>query len=210
LIAKKQNLYYFETSHALEESWAKAKKNDFIETKGKRFYFLEEKRLFEDGLLCSPLFAGFIAKRKIEKLAKQRKGIILAGSPRTLPEAKELMPLIIKLYGIKKILILEIKLSEKESIRRNSKRRICSQCRHPVPFTPETKNLRRCPICGGKLIIRVIDKEETIKVRLKEYKERTYPLFKYFKKINLVIKEVDGEQSIENVFKNILKVIKND
>ena len=208
LLAEKLNLFYFETSQILEESWQKANKNDYLIVAGKKFYLLDEKKLFDKGILCSPMFVSSVVKKKIKKLAKESKNIVLAGSPRTLYEGKELIPFLGDVYGIDNILVLEIKISDKESIWRNTKRKICSSCRHPIPYTSETKNLKKCPKCGGKLITRTLDNKDVIKIRLEEYKKRTYPLFKYFKKIGLTIKEIDGEQSIENVSKDILKAIK--
>ena len=208
LLAEKLNLYYFETARILEESWAKAKKDDFVEVDGgEKFLLLDEKKLFDKGILCSPPFVSFVVKRKIMALAKQNKSLVLAGSPRTLYEGKEVMPLMMDLYGAENILVLELKISDQESIWRNTRRRICSKCRYPVPFTKETQNLKKCPKCGGELVTRTLDSEDVIKVRLNQYKERTYPLFEYFKEINIRIKEINGEQSIENVFKDILRAI---
>lgn len=211
LLVGKLDLYYFETARILEESWANARKDDYVEIEdGKRFYLLDEKKLFDDGILCSPPFVTFVVKKKIKELAEQGKGIIIAGSPRTLHEGKEITPLMIDLYGIDNILVLELKVSAREAIWRNTRRKICSSCRHPVPYTAETKDLKKCPKCCGKLANRTLDTVDTMKVRLKQYKERTYPLFGYFKEIDVTVKEINGEQSIKNVHKDILKAVRND
>ncbi len=208
LLAEKINLYYFETARVLEKSWTNAKKSDYIEIDdGEKFYLLDEKKLFDKGIICSPPFVSFIVKKKIKELAEQNKNIILAGSPRTLHEGKQLMPFLIDLYGVENILVLELKISNKQAIWRNTRRKLCSKCRYPVPFTKETQKLKECPKCSGKLVTRTLDKEEVIKVRLKQYTGRTYPLFKYFKEIGVIVKEINGEQSIEDVFKDILKAI---
>ena len=211
LLVGKLNLYYFETARILEESWANVKKDDYVEIEdGKRFYLLNEKKLFDDGILCSPPFVTFVVKKRIKELAEQNKGIIIAGSPRTLHEGREIMPLMVDLYGINNILVLELKISDKEAIWRNTRRKICSSCRHPVPYTAETKDLKKCSKCGGKLANRTLDTVDTMKVRLKQYKDRTYPLFDYFKEIGILVKEINGEQIIENVHKDILGTVKND
>jgi adenylate kinase len=208
LLAEKLGLYYFETSRILEESWAKAKKEDYVEADGgEKFFLLDEKKLFDTGILCSPPFVSFVVRKKIKELADQNRSLVIAGSPRTLYEGKEVMPLMIDLYGAENILVLELKISDRESIWRNSRRKLCSKCRYPVPFTSETQNLKRCPKCGGELVTRTLDSEDVIKVRLDQYKERTYPLFEYFKELGIVIKEINGEQSIEDVFKDILKAV---
>jgi adenylate kinase family enzyme len=53
-----------------------------------------------------------------------------------------------------------------------------------------------------------LDDPETITVRLKEYENRTLPLVDYLKKESFDVKEVNGEQSVADVFKDILKAIK--
>jgi len=55
--------------------------------------------------------------------------------------------------------------------------------RHSILFNDETKDLTICPLDGSKLVKREgLDDPKTIKVRLKEYAERTYPIFDYFEK----------------------------
>jgi len=208
LLANQLKLYPFETSKVLEESWADADKDDYLKADGNKYFLLEEKQLFDSGKLCSPPFVTLVVKRKIKQLFEQGKGIVFSGSPRTVYEGKKLMPFLIDLYGLNNILALELKVSDQEVIWRNTRRRICKKCRYPVPYTPETKKLKKCPKCGGELVTRTLDTEQTMKTRLKEYKQRTYPLFGYFKQIRIAIKEINGEQSIEDVHKDVLKAVK--
>jgi len=208
LLAEKFNLYYLETSEIIVANLRDAKKGDFIKVKGKKYFLLEEKKLRESGELMNPPLISFWIKKKIKELAKEGKGIATSGSPRTLYEGKEVIPLLKKLYGSKNIKVILIELSEKASIWRNSHRRTCQLMRHPILYTRETAKLTKCPFDGSKLVFRKDDTPEIIKIRLKEYKERTFPLVDYFKKQGFKIKEVDGEQSVEKVFENILKAIK--
>lgn len=81
--------------------------------------------------------------------------------------------------------------------------------RHPILYNKETIHLTRCPLDGSKLMRRKgLDNLKTIKVRLEEYKERTFPLIELFKKQGLKVKEVSGSGSVSQVFNNILKAIK--
>lgn len=209
LLADKLGLYSFETSRVLEESWAQANKDSYIKVNEEKIFLLEEKKLFNSGALCSPPFVTIVVKKKIKELANQGRGIVFSGSPRTLYEGKELIPLMIELYGKENIVVLNLKVSDKEAIWRNTRRRICSKCRYPLPFTEENRKLKNCPKCGGKLVTRTLDTAETMKIRLKEYKKRTFPLFDYFKKTGITVKEINGEQSIENVHKDVLEFIKH-
>ncbi len=208
LLSEKLSMYYFETSRILEESWKNTnKKDNYIEVEGKKYFLIDEKELFDNGKLCSPPFVTYMVKKKIKKLADQDKGIVMAGSPRTVYEGKNIMPFIKELYETNNILVLELKVGDKEAIWRNTRRRICSKCRQPVPYTPETKDLEKCPKCGGKLVTRTLDTEQTMKTRLKEYKQRTYPLFEYFKEIGIAILEINGQQAIKEVQTDMLNTI---
>ena len=207
LLAEKLGLFYFETSKIGEAKLKQAKKGDCVVINGQKYSLAQEKKLSEKGILWTPEVVAFWVKQEIEKLSNQGKSLVLAGSPRTLYEGKELIPLLKKLYDPKNIQIILIKLSKEQTIWRNTRRRICSECRRPIFPSEETKKLTQCPKCGAKLVVREDDKKETIKVRLKEYEERTKPLIEYFKEEGLKIKEVEGEQSIEDVHKDILEVV---
>jgi adenylate kinase len=208
LLAEKFNLYYFETSRIIEEKVMEAKKGDYQKVGGKKYNLLEEKKIWETGGLCSPPLVTFWVKQKIKQLAKEKRGIVFSGSPRTLYEGERVIPLLKKLYGIKNIKVVLFKLSAKDSIWRNSHRRICELVRHPILYNKETANLRYCPLDGSKLIRRKkLDDPETIIVRLKEYKERTLPLIKYFQKEKLEVKTINAAPPPAVIFKNILRVL---
>jgi len=206
LLSEKLNIYHLETSKIIESNLVCTKSNDFVAVLGKKYFLLEEKKLREGGLLMSPPLIAFWIKNKIIELNKEGKGIVTCGSPRTLYEGKEVIPLLKKLYGINNIRVISVKLSAKESIKRNSHRKACELMRHPILFVKETVGLKYCPVDGSKLLFRKDDTPETIKIRLKEYEERTFPLIDFFKKQGLKIKEINGEQSVADVFLDILKI----
>jgi len=209
LLAEKLNLYYFETSKILEEKFSQAK-NEVFEIEGKKYSLKEEKKLWLEGKLCSPPFVTFLVLEKIKQLFKEGKNLVLSGSPRTLYEGERLIPLLKKLYGVKNIKVILLKISPKETLKRNSQRRICELMRHPILATKkEFLKLKYCPLDGSKLLKRKgLDDPETIKTRIKEYKERTLPLIDYFKKEGLKVIEISGSPPPATVFKNILKALK--
>ena len=209
LLAERLNLYYFETSRIIEESFNGVKKNEFIKIGKEKYYFYKEKELWQKGILCSPPFVAYLVEKKIKSLFKEGKNILFSGSPRTVFEAEQIMPLIEKLYGRKNIKVILMEISAKESIFRNSHRRICELMRHPILYSKETKNLKICPIDGSKLLKREgLDDPETIKVRLKEYKNRTLPLIKYLASRKLKIKKVNGQGTVAQVFRRNLAALK--
>ena len=81
-----------------------------------------------------------------------------------------------------------------------------TQCRDGTSLSPKCQS-KGCDKCGGPLISRADDKPKAIKKRLEEFKEETKPVIDYYKKQGRLIK-INGKQSIEDVFKDILKVLK--
>jgi len=209
LLADKLGLYYFETSKIIEPKIMNARPGDYQIIEGKKYYLTEEKRNWETGRLWSPPFVTFWVMEKIKELAERGEGIVFAGSPRTLYEAKKIMPLLKKLYGKKNIKIILFTLSPKTSIWRNSHRRICELLRHPILYNEETKKLTKCPLDGSKLIKRgKLDNPETIKKRIKEYKERTLPIIDYFKKQKYQVIKISAAPPPAVIFKRILQTLK--
>lgn len=213
LLADKLNLYYFETSKILEQKFQEAEDlsedKRSVEVNGEKYDVLKEKKLWKEGILCSPPFVTYLVKEKIKELAGQRKNLVIAGSPRTLYEGKEIIPFIKELYGEENIKAVLIEIGSEETVFRNTHRRICELIRHPILYNEDTKDLKICPLDGSKLIKRKgLDDPETIKVRLKEYKERTFPLMEYFKEQGIKVNKINGEQTVVNVHKDILKTIK--
>jgi adenylate kinase len=198
LLAKKLGLFHFETSDVIQEKFRKFPNDPEIK-RAKEFFY---------GGKMTP--TRLVTKWVIEKIKKlETKRIIFDGSPRTLYEVKRIYPILVDKCGRVNIKILNIKISPQEAIWRNTRRKTCQKCDSPIPYTKQTKDLKICPRkgCGGKLITREDDKPEKIKKRLKVFMKETYPVIKFFKKKGLLI-EINGEQSIEDVFRDILKVIR--
>ena len=208
LVAGKFNLYSLETSKLIETKVMNAKEGEYAEVDGQKYYFSHEKELWTQGILCSPPFVSWLVKMKLEELSKEGKGVVMSGSPRTLPEGENLVPLMKDLYGAENIRVILLELTAEQTIWRNSHRRICELMRHPILFSQETEKLTQCPLDGSKLVKREgLDDPETIKVRLKEYAERTLPLVDFLKTQNLSVAKINGEQSVEQVHQDILKVL---
>lgn len=131
-----------------------------------------------------------------------KKGIIMEGSPRQLEEAKILEEVFFWL-GRKDFKVVYLRTSAKEVIQRLLVRRICSKCgkEFSLDLTPD---LKKCSHCGGKLIQRKDDNLKAIKNRMLFFQKKILPVINYFRKKKIVI-EVNGEGSIEEIHKRILK-----
>lgn len=214
LLSSKTGSFLFETSRILEKEFDRAavlsqdSPERFIEFDGQKFDILYEYKIWKEGLLCDPPFVTYLVIREIEKLHQEGKSLILAGSPRTLYEGEKIMPFVEKLYGKENIKSVLIEISPEATTWRNTHRRICKLVRHSIIFSPETEKLTKCPLDGSELVRREgLDSPESIKVRLDQYKERTYPIFDFFKKQGYEITKVDGEQSVSDVYEQVLKAI---
>ncbi len=135
------------------------------------------------------------------------RGFVLDGSPRWLIEAKLLDEALGWYEWEKNAKIILIDISRKEAFNRLTKRRICKKCGRLIPWVGEFKKIKRCDKCGSELITRLDDKPESIKQRFEEFRENTQPAVNYYRKQKRLI-EINGEQSIEDVFKDILKALK--
>jgi len=209
LVSDEPNLYYFETSKIIEGNVMKAGREDYEIVDGKQYSLVKEREHWTHGILNTPEVVAFWVKNKIKELFKEGLGIVLAGSPRTLYEGKQVIPLLKKLYGKENIKIVLLEISPQETTWRNSHRRICEFMRHPILSTKnEFLQLKYCPLDGSKLLKRKgLDDVEIIKVRLKEYRERTYPLMQYFSEQGLKVKRINGEQSVQKVHEDIMRAI---
>jgi len=169
-----------------------------------------EKENFEKGILCTPEWVAEIVKEEIRQSHQKGKGIVFSGAFRTLPEAKEVFPSLEDFYGKGNIYVLRMMVNPETSVFRNSHRRVCEKCGQPIVYSPENEKLTECPKCGGKLVRRVLDKPEVIKVRLKEYQKRTEPIYQFWKErgIKVIDIEADKKMSVEDVHRDILKAFK--
>jgi len=140
-----------------------------------------------------------------ERLAADdaQQGFILDGFPRNTAQAVSL-DAILRDLGIKLDGVINIAVPDEELIKRTTGRQICRSCgaTYHVTFKPsKVKNV--CDKCGGELYQRDDDKVETVKKRLSVYAAQTKPLIDYYKNSNLYI-EIDGKQSMEDVYKDIV------
>ncbi len=201
-IAKEFGFYHLETSKLIEAKFKNANPNDPT--------MQEEKRRWLAGELTTPaIFVGWF-NEEIKELALQGKSIVTSGSLRTVEETKDVMPELEKLYGRDNIKIFNITLSEEESIRRNSGRRICQLNRHPIPGFPQYRDLTTCPEDGSPIIKRDLDKPEIIKERYRVYKAETEPVLDYLKENGYHVTTINGEQPIGAVFEDVSKHLQND
>lgn len=198
LLAKKFKLEHFSSGEALRN---RQKVNDF--TGQKLIKVMSEGKWVPECTIIK------IWMDKLEEFKQKRnfKGWIYDGGPRLTLETELLDKALAWYEWQKNIKVLLIDISEKTTYDRLTKRRQCKKCKTLIPWVGKFKLLQKCHKCGGELIHRVDDKPEAIKERLAQFKKYTIPQINYFKKQGKFIK-INGEQSIEDVFKDVLKALK--
>ncbi len=144
-----------------------------------------------------------------ERLAQDdcKKGFILDGFPRTVEQA-EALEKILKELDLALDCALNIDVPSAELVERAVGRRICKKCgaTYNIKFKPPVKE-GICDACGGELYQRADDSEATMKNRLAVYDEQTKPLIAFYKQ-NGLYKEVDGRQSMEAVYSDIIAALR--
>jgi adenylate kinase len=136
-----------------------------------------------------------------------KNGFLLDGFPRTLKQAKDLDE-ILKTKNIEIDTVIKIKVDSDILVNRITGRRICKDCgaTFHVMFNPPSK-IGICDLCNGKLYQRSDDNDDTVRNRINIYKEQIVSLVEYYSNQNL-IKIIDGERSIDDVFNQIVEEVK--
>jgi adenylate kinase len=136
-----------------------------------------------------------------------KKGVILDGFPRTIPQADALKKLLQKL-ALKLDLVVNLDVPIAVILDRLSTRRTCSSsnCQEiynikSKPATPDGK----CKKCGSPVIQRADETEEAITKRLETYNEKTAPLIHYYQKEGS-LKNISSTSSDE-IFKHVKEAL---
>ena len=163
------------------------------------------KTIIDAGQLVSDeLVLKMIKERLSEDDAKS--GFILDGFPRNEAQAIALDELLDTLNWPLQAAIA-IHVNDEQLIQRITSRRSCKDCGQVFNLlTTPPKQDNICDKCGGELIHRADDNEETIRKRLEVYNKQTKPLMKYYQHQNKLF-EVDGTGEISDIFSGICSII---
>lgn len=168
-----------------------AEKTDLGKKAGR---YVRSGKLVPDALVIAMVRARFRQK-------DAKKGFILDGFPRTRDQAEALD----KMTAVDAALLLF--LDPEDLIKRSIGRRICENCEavyHLLTNPPKRPGF--CDQCGGKLIQRNDDKEETVRRRIQVYEDATKPLVNYYKEKGILV-QVYGSGLIDEVFERIREAL---
>ena len=190
LLTKKLSIPAISTGNMLREAMANGSEL------GKQL-----KQIMDSGsLVPDDVILSIVAERTAQPDCKN--GFILDGVPRTLSQAKAL-----DAAGVRIDHVVSIEIDDSVIEGRMTGRRVCSKCGasyHITANPPKTEGI--CDQCGADLVIRKDDAPETVHHRLEVYHDSTEVLKTYYAgqdKLRLV----NGNQPIEDAFRDVLKAI---
>ncbi|HEY3307133.1 MAG TPA: adenylate kinase [Desulfuromonadaceae bacterium] len=166
---------------------------------------LEAKKIMDSGgLVSDDVVLGIVSDRLAQ--SDCLRGFVLDGFPRTIPQADSLDGILSEVD--KKIdYVISLDVDNYKIIERLSGRRACAGCGkvfHLINDPPLKAGI--CDLCGGSLVQRADDHEETIVNRLNIYDKQTAPLKAYYRSSGL-LRSVDGCASIPKVQQQIIDVL---
>ncbi len=132
-----------------------------------------------------------------------QKGFILDGFPRTVRQAEALDEELAK-HGIELDEVVSLEVPEDIIVERMSGRLGCTRCGeiyHRVNKPPKREGF--CDRCNSPLFVRQDDQPETIRERLRVFKENTLPVINYYRERGKLL-EVDASRDPEEVYAEIV------
>lgn len=155
--------------------------------------------LASGGLVPDDLTIALVKERLAQADAK--KGWILDGFPRTIPQAEALEAL----APADKVVNFEV--ADAIVVGRLSTRRTCRACGkiYNVKTAPPKKE-GVCDACGGEVYTRDDDKESSIRTRLENYRKQTAPLVEWYGKRGKLL-TIDGVGEPRLVYERYMKAL---
>jgi len=166
---------------------------------------LEARRYMDRGALAPDELVVRLIEARLEE-PDARRGYILDGFPRTIPQAEELDSAL-KRHSQHLDHVLAIVVPDDEVIKRISGRRTCRNCgaMYHMIFDPP-RNQSICNDCNGELYQRDDDAEDTVRMRLEVYHAETNPLLSYYEQSGILTR-IDGIGRPEEIQQRIVDVL---
>lgn len=156
-------------------------------------------------LVSDEVVFGMLEERLAQNDAK--KGFILDGYPRNMPQA-EMLDKITKINAV-----INLVVPDEILIKRLSARVQCRASGHIYNLlTLKPKVPGKCDIDGSELYQRDDDRPDAIKKRLELYREQSAPLINYYRKKRLVVDiecnsiDIPPEIMVEKIMKELRKI----
>ncbi|MEK7712295.1 MAG: adenylate kinase [Pseudomonadota bacterium] len=152
-------------------------------------YLGKQAKAFMDrgDLVPDSLIMGIMEKRLQEPDCK--KGFLLDGFPRTIPQAEDLKKLLAKI-GIKLDMAVNIDVPREGILDRRTTRRTCSNTKCQAIYNVKSMPPKKegiCDKCGSPVVQREDETEAAITHRLETYNQKTAPLIGFYEKEGMFV-----------------------
>jgi len=139
----------------------------------------------------------------VDKALGEADGYVLDGYPRTLEQAEFLTDI----TDLDVVLYLDV--DEDVLVERLTGRRVCSECgaSYHLEFSPPAE-AGVCDDCGGELVQRDDDTEETVRERIRVYHESTEPVVEFYDEQGGLVR-IDGEQRPDEVWDEVADAVES-
>lgn len=133
-------------------------------------------------------------------------GVLLDGFPRTVRQA-ELLLHWLEEHGRRLDVVLNLQVDADALVRRLSGRRTCTGCgkSYHVDHSPPARD-GVCDLCGGEVVQRSDDQEETVRARLQTYLRETAAVLPFLRE-RCRVRDIDGSREIQEVREDVLAAL---
>lgn len=162
--------------------------------------------VMQTGGLVSDQLIGTMIKQTVES-DKCKNGVLLDGFPRTIAQA-DMLEKIMAEANRKIDFVIYLSIDLQLVISRLVNRISCKNCGkpfHKINMPPKKEGV--CDDCGGPLIQREDDREETIRKRFDTFIEKTQPLIDYYRQKGLLT-EIQAASSPKATLDKVLSLMR--
>jgi adenylate kinase len=146
-----------------------------------------------------------VVEHRLDQHDTKERGFILDGFPRTVGQAEALEALLAP-RGLD--LVLDLEVPTEVVLERLAARRVCSVCGTIFGIDNPARRGNICDSCGGELVQRDDDTEDSIRRRLELYASSTEPLISWYLERHKLA-AVDGIGPAERVTGRLVRAIDN-
>jgi adenylate kinase len=156
----------------------------------------------DGGLVPDDVMIGIVDER-LDHDDTTRRGYVLDGFPRTVPQAKALADITDRRPLN---LVIDLDVPQEVVLHRLAGRRVCADCGANYSVEKPPRYDCVCDNCGGDVEQREDDTPAAIEKRLAEYERETAPLIDWYRDLGL-LEVVDGQGGASDVTQRLFAVV---
>lgn len=156
----------------------------------------------DGGLVPDDVMIGIVDER-LDHDDTTRRGYVLDGFPRTVPQAKALADIT---DSRPLNLVIDLDVPQEVVLQRLAGRRVCADCGANYSVDKPPRYDCVCDNCGGEVEQREDDTPAAIQKRLAEYERETAPLIDWYRDLRL-LEVVDGQGGASEVTQRLFAVV---